>query len=143
MKEWSIVSLLEISRMVPSVGKTFQNLILMTSSMMLSSNIMSGIMHSLKSYIKGSDKFYGTQHSMISLGIHWFGSGTVHWSSGNYPSILFLVSEFIQFDQFILECIEYDGIIKCFVLIMQGINHIGDREWTQNVWQTVKPSSGD
>ena len=32
---------------------------------------------------------------------------------------------FIQFDQFILECIGYDGIIKYFVLIMQGINDIG------------------
>ena len=46
--------------------------------MMLSDDIMNGIIHSLESYIKGSDRFYGTQHSMISLSIYRFGSGTVH-----------------------------------------------------------------
>ena len=110
---------------------------------MLSNDIMSVVMHSLKSYINGSNRFYGTQHTMIYLSIHQFGSETVHWSSGNYLSLLFLVSEFIRFDPSILECVEYDGIIKYFVLIMQGINHIGDPEWIQTVWQTVKPSSGD
>ena len=40
--------------------------------MMLSNEIMNGIICSLESYIKGSDRFYGTQHSMISLSIHWF-----------------------------------------------------------------------
>ena len=29
----------------------------------------------VKRYIKGNDKFHGTQHSMISLSIHRFGSG--------------------------------------------------------------------
>ena len=61
---------------------------------------------------------------MISLSVHWFGSGTGYWSSGNYL-LLLLASEFIWFDQFILKCILYDGIIEYFDLIMQGINHIG------------------
>ena len=113
--------------------KTFQYSILMTSSMTLFNDIMNGIIHSLKSYIRGSGRFYGTQHSMISLSIHQFGSRTVHWSPGNYLSLLFLVSGFIQFDWYILECIEYDGIIKYFVLIMQGINHIG---MTQSGYKT-------
>ena len=93
--------------------------------MTLSNDITNGIICPLESYIKGSNRFYGTQHSMISQSIHRFGSGTMHWSSGNYLSLLVLVSEFTRFDQFILECIEYDGIIKYFVLIMQGRNHIG------------------
>ena len=50
----------------------------MTSSVMLLNDVMNDVMHSLKSYIKGSDRFYGTQHSMISLSINQFGSGTVH-----------------------------------------------------------------
>ena len=62
---------------------------------------------------------------MISLSIHQFGDGTVHWSSGNYLLLLSIVSEFVQFDQFILKCILDDGIIKYFILIMHGINHIG------------------
>ena len=36
---------------------------------------MDDIIHSFKSYIRGSDSFHGTQHSMISLSIHRFGSG--------------------------------------------------------------------
>ena len=38
---------------------------------------MDDVIHSLKSYIyiRGSDRFHGTQHSMISLSIHRFGSG--------------------------------------------------------------------
>ena len=32
--------------------------------------IMDDVIHSLKSYIRGSDRFHGTQHSMISLSIH-------------------------------------------------------------------------
>ena len=41
-------------------------------------DIMDDVICSLKSYIRGSDRFHGTQHSMISLSIHQFGSGTVH-----------------------------------------------------------------
>ena len=33
----------------------------MTSSVMLFNDIMDDVIHSLKSYIKGSDRFYGTQ----------------------------------------------------------------------------------
>ena len=36
---------------------------------------MDDVIHSLKSYIRGSIKFNGTQHSMISVSIHQFGSG--------------------------------------------------------------------
>ena len=93
----------------------------------ITNDVMGDIICSLKRYIRGGIRFHGTQHSMISLCIHLFGSGTVHWSSGNYLLLLLLslVGEFIQFDQFILKCILYDGIIKYFVLIIQGINHIG------------------
>ena len=42
----------------------------MTSSVTLFNDIMDDIICSLRSYIKGSDRFYGTQHSMISLSIH-------------------------------------------------------------------------
>ena len=54
----------------------------------------------MMSYIKGSDRFHGTQHSMVSLSIHQFGSdpGSGTWSSGNYLLSLYLVSEFIWFD---------------------------------------------
>ena len=38
-------------------------------------DIMDDVIHCLKSYIRGSNRFYGTQHSMISLSIHRFGSG--------------------------------------------------------------------
>ena len=42
------------------------------------SDIMDDVIRSLKSYIRGGIRFYGTQHSMISLSINRFGSGTVH-----------------------------------------------------------------
>ena len=93
----------------------------------VTSDIMDDVIHSLKSYIRRGVRFHGAQHRMISLSIHRFGSGTVHWSSGNYLLLLLLVSEFISFDQFIMECLWslYADVIKNFVLIIQGIDHIG------------------
>ena len=85
-------------------------------------DIINDIIHSLKSYIRGSAKFLGTQHSMISMGMHQFGSGLC--TDPQVIILLSLASEFIQFDQFMVKCILNDGI-KCFVLIMQGVNHIG------------------
>ena len=41
-------------------------------------DVMDDVICSLKSYIRGSIRFHGTQHSMISLSTHQFGSGTVH-----------------------------------------------------------------
>ena len=38
-------------------------------------DIIDDIIHSLKSYIKGSAEFFGTQHSLISMSIHQFFSG--------------------------------------------------------------------
>ena len=38
-------------------------------------DVMDDVIHSIKSYIKGSNRFHGTQHNMISLSIHQFGSG--------------------------------------------------------------------
>ena len=44
----------------------------------VTNDVMDDIICSLKSYIRGGIRFHGTQHSMISLSIHQFGSGTVH-----------------------------------------------------------------
>ena len=41
-------------------------------------DIMYDIILSLKSYIRGSIRFHGMQHNMISLSVHQFGSGTVY-----------------------------------------------------------------
>ena len=38
-------------------------------------DIMDDLICSLKSYIRGTNRFQGTQHSMISWSIHQFGSG--------------------------------------------------------------------
>ena len=45
-----------------------------------------------------------------------------------YQYYFLLVNLFDLIDLY-WNAIEYDGIIKYFVLIMQGINHIGDPEW--------------
>ena len=86
-------------------------------------DVIDDIIHSLKSYIRGSTKFLGTQHSMISMSIHWFGSGLC-----TDPQVIIyyyhLLVNLFNFNRFVVKCILYDGI-KCFVLIMQGVNHIG------------------
>ena len=38
-------------------------------------DIIVDIIHSLKSYIRGCAEFISTQHSLISMSIHWFVSG--------------------------------------------------------------------
>ena len=124
--EWCMSGLWEIFKMVCLVGKPF-NTQSWWHHQWCHNDVMDDIICSLKSYIMGGVRFHGTQHSMISLSIHWFGSRTVHWSSGNYLLLLSLVSEFIWLDQFIMECLLslYDDVIKNFVLIIQGIDHIG------------------
>ena len=38
-------------------------------------DIIDDVIHSLKSYINGHAEFFGTQHSLISMSIHWFVRG--------------------------------------------------------------------